>query len=223
MLSTDELLAQLATPTQVKYRPGEEPVTGHTATTTDTTEIEGESNSTHTSDPISETAETDIPSFSTDDFADEAIQPPADTVKDKNFWTKQAKFWLGTFNMLQKKALPFIYKKSILKEGDSVILNDWREKKRKNPNLLIEDAITEDDQLFHALDRYEQLDAACSSIAFTEEEMQTLTEPLAAVLEKHQAGGSSPETQLAIALVIVMLPRLLPFFPGLSNFTLPTR
>ena len=219
--STDELLAQLETPTQVKFRPGEEPITAIPNTTNP--EIEGQSNSTHTSDSIPNPAETDFPSFSSEDFTDNMPEPPADAVKDKNFWTKQAKFWLGTFNMLQKKVMPFVYKKTILQEGDSVLLNDWREKKRQNPNLTIEDAITEDDKLYHALDRYERLDAACGSVAFTDEEMQTLTEPLAAVLEKHQAGGSSPETQLAIALVIVMLPRLLPFFPGLSNFTLPTR
>ena len=215
-MSTDELLAQLETPTELKPRPG--------VLLNDNASDEengGESNGTST-DQEYELAETDLPPFS-DDFADSMPEPPPDTVKDKNFWTKQARFWLGTFNMLQSKVLPFIYKKSILQEGDSVLLNEWRDKKRRNPHLTIEDAITEDDQLFHALDRYEKLDAACNSVSFTEEELQTLTDPLAAVLEKHQAGGSSPETQLAIALVIVMLPRLLPFFPGLSTFTIPTK
>jgi hypothetical protein len=220
-MSTEELLEQLSTPTEFKIPPAQEMADKFSQSEPEYETIENGAESSGQPPYDDYTVTEDAPAFNEADFA--SIPPPPEGAKDKGFWKKQAAFWIGAVNMLQKKFLPVVYKKTILEEKDTVLLKDWREKKKRNPSYSIEDAITEDDELFHALDRYERLSEACDSIAFTQEEIDSITEPLAAVLEKHQTGTTTPEAQLAIAVALVMLPRLIPFFPGLSNFTIPTK
>ena len=125
-------------------------------------------------------------------------------------WKQQAKMYLKSLDRIQRMVLPFLYKKAILEENDPANLAAYQAKRAADKSLTVADAISDNDELYWTLERYRELDEACTAIPLTDEDYQYLTDPLGQVIQKHRALQAGPEGQLVLALLIVMTPRLAP-------------
>jgi hypothetical protein len=161
---------------------------------------------------------------STDDLSDdfdEAEEVETETEKDpeneiplsKAEIKKAAKRWIGLFDKMQKPFLVNAYEKAILKPGDEQLLKSHQKNVDLTGPKKIKDAISENDDLYYVLKRYDEYIDACKNIPFSEEEKEMIAEPLAELVEKYKKMHLSPEMALVAAVVMVMLPRVEPLFP----------
>lgn len=147
-----------------------------------------------------------------DDFEDDDDPEPGEQepVQDKSFWREQARMWISAFDTLQRSALAnYVYPKAILEPTDRQKLARFKNRTKGRRK----DDIVYDDDIQSVLDRYAELEENIGKLPFSSGEKETLTAPLANLLEKHQSGQLSPEVALIIAVAIVMIPRLAPGLP----------
>ncbi|MEZ0610458.1 hypothetical protein ACAW74_18230 [Fibrella sp. WM1] len=153
-----------------------------------------------------------------DEAAPDPDAPDEPQPKGRAFFRRQATQLVRTFDVAQKTLLrSWVYPRTILEPGDRELVTEYRTRAKaakKTKQLQLPD---QDDDLWNALNRYEQLDKACEELPLTDDEKADLIAPLADVLEKHQKGALSPEMALLLAVAMIMLPRLEPVFPKLFS------
>ena len=74
------------------------------------------------------------------------------------------------------------------------------------------DFIAQDQEAAEIAARIHELDQLVKGAPLSDEEKDMLIEPLGAVLEKYRWMQAGPEAQLLLALVVIMAPRIAPFF-----------
>lgn len=126
---------------------------------------------------------------------------------------KAARRWIDFADNLQKPFLVASYRRTVLREGDTERMTAYEQQRAARGRYSIEDAITEDSDFYHVLTRAREYAELCDAAAFTEEEKESLTGPLAEVLERHSRLQLSPEMALLLAVAMVMLPRVAPLIP----------
>lgn len=152
------------------------------------------------------------------DFTDEA--PEAEVVDEEPVRVhspadskKSARRWIDFLDNLQKPLLVASYRKTILHPGDEERMDAYEQQRAQRGRFSIEDAVTEDSSFYHILTRAREFTQLCDKAAFTEDEKESLTGPLAEVLERHSRLQLSPEMALLLAVAMVMLPRVAPLIP----------
>lgn len=126
---------------------------------------------------------------------------------------KSARRIINFIDNLQKPFLTSVYKKTVLFEGDYEKVQQFHEEKAKRGTYSFQDAITEDNDFYDVSKRFEEYMDLVKAAPFTEDEKDSLTGPLAEVLEKHSQFQLSPEMALLLAVAMVMLPRVAPLIP----------
>ena len=148
------------------------------------------------------------PSAEVVDDDEEAIplRTPADA-------KKSARRWIDFIDNLQKPMLVAGYRRTVLHPGDEARMTAYEQKRTAKGRYSIEDAVTDDSDFYFILERAREYGELCDAAAFTEDEKESLTGPLAEVLEKHSRLQLSPEMALLLAVAMVMLPRVAPLIP----------
>jgi hypothetical protein len=134
------------------------------------------------------------------------VHSPADT-------KKAARRWIDFIDNLQKPVLVASYRRTVLHEGDTERMTAYEQQRAARGRYSIEDAVTEDGDFYHVLTRAREFAELCDKAAFTDDEKDSLTGPLAEVLERHSKLQLSPEMALLLAVAMVMLPRVAPLIP----------
>ncbi|MGI4862455.1 MAG: hypothetical protein ACRYFZ_00915 [Janthinobacterium lividum] len=141
---------------------------------------------------------------------DEPTAAPLPTPEDAR---KSARRWIDFIDNMQKPALIASYRNAILRPGDEARMDAYEQERAGRGRYSIEDAVTDDKDFYYVLARAKEFAELCDKAAFTEDEKQSLTDPLAEVLEKHSRLQLSPEMALLLAVAMVMLPRVAPLIP----------
>jgi hypothetical protein len=181
------------------------------------TEAVGSNNATDFA-PVEAPAAEPTPDYSAD-FTDDV--PEAEVVDDEEpvrvhsaaDLKKSARRWIDFVDNLQKPLLVASYRKTILHPGDEERMDAHEQQRAQRGRFSIEDAVTEDSTFYHVLTRAREFTDLCDKAAFTEDEKESLTGPLAEVLERHSRLQLSPEMALLLAVAMVMLPRVAPLIP----------
>lgn len=147
----------------------------------------------------------------------EVVEGPPVTEKEREEFRSSARRYVRTFNSLLKLIFPPLYRRKVMHPGDSKLISDYKREKDLNPNFKLSDAISSEDKLYYALKRYEALEQYISDIPLTQDEQNDLAEPLAELIEKRRAMKLTPELSLLLSAGIIMIPRLEPFFPSITN------
>jgi hypothetical protein len=126
---------------------------------------------------------------------------------------KAARRWIDFVDNLQKPLLVASYRRTVLHEGDTERMAAFEQTRTARGRYSIEDAVTEDGEFYHVLTRAREFADLCDKAAFTDDEKESLTGPLAEVLERHSRLQLSPEMALLLAVAMVMLPRVAPLIP----------
>ncbi len=140
-------------------------------------------------------------------------EPAVEPVANPEDARKSARRWIDFLDNLQKPALIASYRNTILRPGDEARMDAYEQERAARGRYSIEDAVTDDKDFYHVLARAKEFAELCDRAAFTDDEKQSLTDPLAEVLEKHQRLQLSPEVALLLAVAMVMLPRVAPLIP----------
>lgn len=160
------------------------------------------------------------PESNADDFENfeteiEDIDPEDEPPKAKKFNAKKiAYYWIRSFNIIQKRVMKSLYKKTILQKGDQEAVE--RNIQQEDAGIVIGEPEKGTPEYFQR-QRMEKFLKYCEAAPFTDDEVEMLVDPLAQVVEKYKALQLTPEGQLALAVFFVMLPRLDPLFPSLTK------
>jgi len=156
-----------------------------------------------------------------DDFGPE--QPGAEVVDDDEQTAiplptpegarRSAQRWINFIDNIQKPLLVAGYRKSIFHPGDEARMDEYEQRRTAQGRYSIEDAVTDDSEFYYVLNRAREFTELCDKAALTDDEKDSLTGPLAEVLEKHSRLQLSPEMALLLAVAMVMLPRVAPLIP----------
>lgn len=156
-----------------------------------------------------------------EDFEPQPPKPPAEEpfTSDKAMGT--ARTWVKWFNSAMKMFMPWLYRKSVLEEGDQERMGAWvRDQKRQGRSEReMEEAISSDSSMWPVKNRFDRYLKACEEVPLNAEEMEMIAEPLSQLIIKYKTLQLGPEWSLVIAVFIVMLPR---FEPMLKNLGLST-
>lgn len=163
-----------------------------------------------------------------DDFTEVVDEPTTASTDDEptvlhsvEDTRKSARRYIEFVDNLQKPLLVSAYRKTILHPGDESLMESYELERAKRGKYSVEDAVSENDELYHAMTRAREFMQLCDSAPFTNDEKESLTGPLAEVLQKHQAMHLTPEMALLLAVAMVMLPRVAPLIPQFrKGFTL---
>ena len=126
---------------------------------------------------------------------------------------KSAQRWIDFIDNLQKPALVASYRRTILQPGDEERMSRYEQERAARGKYSIQDAVSDDSDFYHILERAREYGELCDKAAFTTDEKESLAGPLAEVLEKHSRLQLSPEMALLLAVAMVMLPRVAPLIP----------
>lgn len=141
-------------------------------------------------------------------------EPVEDDTPSRDSLQKMAMRWVKAFNAVQKMALRPVYRKTILQPGDHESAEEALKAYKENPGVRVEEVFQGDKGTMRRIEKF--LDAM-NELPFTDDEMESLADPLAEVIEKHRSLRMSPEAALVLSLLIVMLPRIEPVIPGLAK------
>lgn len=140
-------------------------------------------------------------------------EPPPYTGYDAR---KQAEGYIRIFNKLQKPGLTWTYGQLILNAGDVDALSALQKRKDLEAGFTLDQACQENDQLYAILQRFDRYAQAVEKVSLTEEEIESIIEPLTAVIQKYRWMQLGPEAMLVITVALVMLPRLEPLLPRID-------
>lgn len=154
--------------------------------------------------------------FATEEVTDEPA--PAPTPADAK---KSARRLIDFVDNLQKPLLVNAYKSTVLLDGDYEKVQEYHKQREARGKFSFQEAITEDDAFYDVSKRFEEYMELVKAAPFTDDEKDSLSGPLAEVLEKHTAFQLTPEVALLLAVAMVMLPRVAPLIPMFKKgFTL---
>lgn len=157
-----------------------------------------------------------------EDFGHDATQPDPEATEDEPTAAplptpedarKSARRWIEFVDNIQKPALIASYRQTVLRPGDEARMDAFEQERAARGRYSIEDAVTDDKDFYHVLARAKEFTELCDRAPFTDDEKESLTGPLAEVLEKHSQLQLSPEMALLLAVAMVMLPRVAPLIP----------
>lgn len=149
-----------------------------------------------------------------DDDAEDEPAAPSKSVLKKSA-TRIVKAFSSVVKLLAKK----VYPAKILEPGDGELHAQIRAQVDAAPKSQKTDVFNSLIAQPEAAEMYERFLACQSAIEaapLDQEEIEAIAEPLSDCLEKWKA-APGPETALIIAVLVVMLPRIEPLFPGLSK------
>lgn len=144
---------------------------------------------------------------------DEVDEPEPAQVHSPADIKKAARRWIDFIDNLQKPVLVASYRRTVLHEGDTERITAFEQARAARGRYSIEEAVTEDGEFYHVMTRAREFAELCDKAAFTNDEKEALTGPLAEVLERHSRLQLSPEMALLLAVAMVMLPRVAPLIP----------
>lgn len=121
------------------------------------------------------------------------------------------------FNVVQKRTFLPLYKKRILQSGDEDVAANWLNVQETNKNFDWEQTVTKNPENYAIYKRVSKFQQLCEELPLTEDEINDIADPLAEVMEKRESLRMSPEGALALAVFLVMLPRIEPILPGLGS------
>ncbi len=162
--------------------------------------------------------ETEIPATNFDqEPAPEAKPLGEDPVEIDAKTNKTAARYVKMFSAIMKMIFKPIYKRTLLEPGDIEKMRDLQNQNRGRSDKSIEEAISSDNALWPVVNRFDKYMKAVEDIALDKEEIEMLAEPLAEVLHKYKKSQLSPEWMLVISTGMVMIPRLAPMMPDITN------
>lgn len=136
--------------------------------------------------------------------------PPAPVI---NF-REQAKLLIAFVDGFQVLSLPVAYQRSFFTKAELEDLKDLKRRLEEQRDKS-ETVLTVGDQ--ELLSRYHDCQELIEKLPFTDKEVNMLTGPMAAVMEKYNF-TPGPETLLMGALFTVMGPRLAPLLVNINKF-----
>lgn len=155
--------------------------------------------------------ELDLDEPEIDEESEEFDEEPGES---KESLQKMARRFVRFFDALQRLSLRPVYKRTILRPGDKEAADEFIRRAKSSGNSSIQDIDgLESDQVA----RIEKFMEAMKDLPLSDDDMESLIDPLADVIEKHRSLRMSPEAALVFSLLIVMLPRIEPIMPGLGN------
>lgn len=134
-----------------------------------------------------------------------------------------AQRWVKTFSSGLKLLLSAVYKKSLLKPGDEEKMAELVRQNRGKSDKEIFDAINSNDPIYDVSNRFEAYIKAVDEIPLSQEEIDSIAEPLEELIQKYKSLQLGPEWMLVISVGIVMLPRVVPLMPDLSKIFQPKK
>jgi hypothetical protein len=128
-----------------------------------------------------------------------------------------AKTWTKWFNGAIKWSFPWFYRKTILQKGDQEKMTAFISENRGLSENELNAAINVSHELYPVKNRIERYLDAKEGLAFTEEEIGFIAEPLSDLIIKYKHLQLTPEWSLVIAVCIVMAPRFEPMMPDMGR------
>jgi len=126
-------------------------------------------------------------------------------------YKEQASYLIAFVDGFQSLALPVAYQRSYFTEEERDRLKSIEKRMKDSAAGGIVEAV--DQELYK---KYVECDEMIKNLPFTEKEVNLLTTPLAAVMEKYKF-TPGPETLLMGAIFTVMAPRLAPLLVNLNK------
>lgn len=130
-----------------------------------------------------------------------------------------AQRWVKTFSSVMKFGFSFLYKKTILQPGDEKAMGDFVRDHKGQSEKEMQDAIHTGHPLFDVSNRFEKYMKAVEEIPLSQDEIDSIAEPLQELIIKYKNLQLGPEWMLVISVGIVMLPRLSPMIDFNKIFT----
>lgn len=150
-------------------------------------------------------------------------KPPGEVPKKPSrSFKKIATSFVKTFeSVVLKMGAKWAYPQILLKEGDAELVVDFRERLKVVPereqNSFSANILLENNDLRSALTRVEKAMDCIHNAPLSKDEFDMLVDPLAEVIEKYKWMQVGPEANLLLAVIIIMIPRVEPLFPGLMS------
>lgn len=155
--------------------------------------------------------------------ADKPVEPkpvePITAAKAKGM----AQRWVKTFSSGLKLLFTAVYKSSILKPGDAEKMQELVRQNKGKSDKEIFDAINANDPIYDVSNRFEKYMKAVDEIPLSQDEIDSIAEPLEELIVKYKALQLTPEWMLVISVGLVMLPRVVPIMPDLSKIFQPKK
>jgi hypothetical protein len=163
--------------------------------------------------------QTDSDDFEEDDDYGQALdqEEPEVKVQTPEMVLASARRIIKFVNKAQKPFLVKAYRSKHLKEGDEEVIKDQKISGVFDNEHRYQQELERNPEFKSICKRFNYYTELIEGIEFTDDEQQSLEEPLAEVLAKWNKFQMTPEMALLMAVAMVMLPRIEPLFPRLFN------